>query len=453
MLASLTWRRGQLAAILLVATLCWTGCKKNAAADDAGAAGDTAVAVQAEHPTVGPLSEEIAADATLAPLSQAAIASRISAPITAEYVQRGARVRKGQLLLTLNDRDLRGSALDSKGGLTQAQAAYTTAVQATIPEDVQKAQLDVAQAKANLEVANRTVEERKRLLREGAIAGRDTDTAIAAAVQAQAAYDTAVKHLADVQNTMQRTSAETAQGQLTSARGRLENAEAQVSYASLRSPISGVVTDRPLFPGETAVAGSPVITVMDTSSLLAKLHLAQATAQKLRVGGSAELQIPGVEDPQPATVSFLSPALDPGSTTVEVWLKLANPDGKYKVGTPVHAVIRGATIQQAVQLPPAAILPADDGSTVVLVVGPNGIAHKRAVKVGFRTADKVQIVDGVTPADIVVTDGGYGLDDGAKVKIGSGNEKSEDGKSGSSKSGHDKSEESRSADGKSGDID
>ena len=255
-----------------------------------------------------------------------------------------------------------------------------TATHATIPEEIQKAQLDVDQARANLEVANRTAEERKRLLQEGAIAGRDTDTAIAAAVQAKAAYDTAVKHLQSVENTTRKTDEEAAKGQLTSAQGRLMNSEAQITYSNLRSPIDGVVTDRPLFPGETAPAGSSIITVMDTSSLLAKLHIAQSSAQKLRIGGSAKVFIPGINDPQAATVALISPALDPGSTTVEVWLKLPNADGRYKVGTPVHTVLQGITIPDAVQVPAPAILPADDGSTNVLIVEPDGTAKKRSVK-------------------------------------------------------------------------
>lgn len=415
MASPLPWQSKPLIFLLSFCLLTIAACRRQPAKGDT--AEDSAVQVQAEHPTVGPLSEELTADAILAPLSQAAIASRISAPIRAEYVQRGARVRKGQLLISLEDRDLQGSALDTKGSLTQAQAAYATATQATIPEDLQKAQLDVVQSKASLDVANRTAEERKRLLREGAIAGRDTDTAIAAAVQAQAAYETAVKHLNSVQNTTGRTTAETAQGQLTSARGRVVSAAAQVSYANLRSPINGVVTDRPLFPGETALAGTPVITVMDTSSLLAKLHLAQAAAQKLRLGASAELHIPGVQDALPATVSFISPALDPGSTTVEVWLTLANAGGQYKVGTPVHTVIRGYTVPRAVQVPTAAILPAEDGSTTVLVVGTDGLAHKRPVQVGLRTPSSIQIVSGLSPAETVITEGGYGLEDGAKVSI------------------------------------
>lgn len=390
------------------------GCKKA----DKDEEPETAVPVQAQHPTVGPISAEITADAILAPLAQAAISPRISAPIRVEYVQRGSHVRKGQLLVTLEDRDLQGSAIDSKGAVTSAQAAYTTATRATIPEEIQKAQLDVDQASANLDVANRTAEERKRLLQQGAIAGRDVDTAVAATVQAQAAYDAAVKHLQSVQQTTRKTDAEAVQGQLTSAQGRFINAEAQVGYANLRSPISGVVTDRPLFPGETASAGSAVITVMDTSSLVAKLHIAQSAAQQLRLGGPAKVFIPGIDDPQQASVSLISPALDPGSTTVEVWLRLPNATGKYKVGTPVHAVIQGNTIPNAVQLPPSAILPSEDGGTNVLVVAADGTAKKRAIEVGLRTQAEVQIVSGVTPADLVIIEGGYGLDEGSKVKVG-----------------------------------
>jgi HlyD family secretion protein len=405
---------------LMVAGFLASGCKKAEESPEAS------VAVQAEHPTVGPLSEEIAADAVLAPMAQAAIVPRIAAPIKAETVQRGARVRKGEVLVTLEDRDLRGAALDLQGGLTQAQAAYATATQATIPEDVQKAQLDVDQAKANLEVAKRTAEERQRLLEQGAIAGRDADIAVAAQVQAQAAYDTTVKHLANVEKTTQKASIDLAQGQLTSAQGKLQNAEAQVSFASLTSPIDGVVTDRPFYPGETPPSGAPIITVMDTSSLLAKLHIAQGAAQQLKTGGSAELTVPGVEDPQQATIALISPALDPGSTTVEVWLKLANPRGRFKVGTPVHVVLRGHTIQNATQVPVGAILPADDSSTNVLVVGSDGAAHKKPVKVGMRTTEKVQILSGVSASDMVVTEGGYGLDEGTKVKVGAKDDKGGD---------------------------
>lgn len=403
-------------ALMMCVTLA-AGCKKKAEEVP-----EAEVAVQAEHPTVGPIFEEIGADAVLFPLAQAAIEPRISAPIVKEFVQRGSRVHKGDLLVRLEDRDLRGAALDSHGSLTQAQAAYTAATLATIPEDVQKAELDVAQAKANLDVANRTLEERDRLLAQGAIARRDVETARASAVQAQAAYDSSVKHLANVQKTTKQTSISAAQGQLASAQGKAESAEAQVSFANLRSPIDGVVTDRPYYPGETAPAGSPMVTVMDTSALLAKVHIAQSAAQKLKTGGSAELTIPGEEEPQKTTIALISPALDPGSTTVEVWLKLPNPDGHFKVGTPVHAILHGATVPSATQVPISAVVRAEDGGSIVMLVGSDGAAHKRAVRVGLHTSEKAQILSGITTADMVITQGGYGLDEGTKVKIGAAEE-------------------------------
>jgi multidrug resistance efflux pump len=378
---------------------------------------DPAVAVQAAHPTFGPISEEISADAILAPLSQAAIAPRISAPILREYVQRGERVKQGQLLVTLDDRELRGAAADSRGSLMTAKAALAAAVNASIPEEVKKAEVDVAQARAARDVAERTAEERKQLFQEGALSGRDADIAYAASVQAQATYDVAVRHLEVLRTTTSGTTKQTAEGQLTSASGKLMSAEAQVSYAQLRSPISGVVTERPLFPGETAQSGATVVTVMDTSSLLAKLHLAQPSAQKLRVGDKAEVHVPGLTDPLDGVVSFLSPALDSGSTTVEVWVKLSNLQGLLKAGTPVHTTMRGTAVHRALQVPAAAIVPATDGSTAVVVIGADGTAHKRTVKLGIRTPVSVQVLSGVSAADNVIFAGGYGLDDGTKVRV------------------------------------
>ncbi len=407
-------RTSLIATVLLAAALLpQSGCKKKEEE-----APEVAVAVQAQHPMRGAISEEVNADAVLAPLAQAAMASRISSPIRAEYVQRGAHVRKGQLLVTLEDRDLQGSALDSRGAVASAEAAYATATRATIPEAVQKAELDVAQAKSSRDVAARTSDERKRLFQQGALSGRDADTAYAAAVQAQVAYDVAVKHAESVRGVTQNSDAKAAQGQLSSAKGRNLSAEAQVSYANLRSPIDGVVTERPLFPGEMANAGTTVLTVMDTSSLLAKLHIAQASAQKLKLNGHAEIHVAGVDDPVDATVSFISPALDPGSTTVEVWLKLANAKGSFKVGTPVHAEMQGVTVEDALQIPAGALLPATDGGTSVMVIDADGKAKKRTVKVGIRTPEKVQITSGLAETDNVITDGGYGLDDGTKVTVG-----------------------------------
>src|ERR1700736_3425019 len=152
------------------------------------------VTVQAATPTTGEISAVIHADAVLSPLAQAAIAPKITAPVKKFLVQRGAHVKEGEVLAILENNDLSAAALDNQGSYTAAKAAYDTATQATVPEDYTKAQLDLNQAKANLDLNQSIVTARTQLFAQGAIPGRDLDTAKAALVQAQSAYDIAKQH-------------------------------------------------------------------------------------------------------------------------------------------------------------------------------------------------------------------------------------------------------------------
>jgi len=396
--------------ILLCALL--QACKKNEVETAA------VVTVQAERPEIGEIAEHISADATLAPVAQAAISPKITAPVRRFYVQRGSKVKEGQLLAVLENRDLSAQALDSKGQYTAAQATFEMQTKAQVPEEFHKAELDVAQAKAQFELQQQIVTARQKLLAEGAIPGRDYDTAAAALVQARAAYDVARNHLDALKAVSHQASLEQAQGQLSSAKGKFLAAEAQVSYSEVRSPIQGVVTERSLFAGETANPGSTLLTVMDTSSLIAKVHLSQSVAQRVKVGDDASITVPGDDEPVQAKISLVSPALDAGSTTVEVWLRVDNRAGKFKAGTPVGTTIKGRTVAKAVKVPLSAVLTATDGSKSVMAVGTDGAAHKKAVQLGINDGTDVQITQGLDGSETVITTGAYGLEDGTKVKVG-----------------------------------
>jgi HlyD family secretion protein len=378
------------------------------------------VVVQAAQPHLGSISESISADATLSPLAQAAISPKVTAPVKKFLVQRGAHVKSGQLLATLENSDLAAAAADNEGAYAAAKASYATATQATVPEDYSKAQLDVAQAKANLDLSQSIVNARTQLFSQGAIPGRDLDTAKAALVQAQATYDIAKQHFESVQKTSNKAALESAKGQLDSAKGKYLGAQAQLSYTEIRSPIDGVVTDRPLFAGETVASGTTLITVMDVSALIAKLHIAQVQAQQLAVGAAATIRVPGVDEPIDAKISLISPALDPGSTTVEVWLRVENAKGKLKAGTPVHASITAHNADKALLLPTEALQTAnagDSGGKYVMVIASDGTAHKHPVNVGIQSAKEVQILSGISASDMVITTGAYALEDGTKVKV------------------------------------
>jgi HlyD family secretion protein len=399
--------------LLCLSMLLLVGCKK------AEEAPTPEVYVQAQHPEQGSISDQIEADAILSPLAEAAISPKVTAPVRKFYVQRGAHVYAGELLATLENSDLAAVAIDNKGVYTAAQATYQTATKATAPEDLTKARLDLAQAKATLDLDQSIVNGRSQLFSQGAIPGRDLDTAKATLVQAQAAYDLAKQHLDFLKSVSNQAALQNAQGNLESARGKYLGAEAELSYTEIRSPISGVVTDRPLFAGETASAGTPVVTVMDTSALIAKLHIAQVEAQQLTVGAAASLAVPGVDTPVPAKVSLISPALDPGSTTVEVWLRVENAKGLLKAGTPVHATITGRVVENALTVPSEAIQSSPDGtSKFVMIIAPDSTAHKKTVVLGLQNTQDVQILHGLSTSDMVLTSGGYGLDENTKVNIG-----------------------------------
>jgi multidrug efflux pump subunit AcrA (membrane-fusion protein) len=122
-------------------------------------------------------------------------------------------------------------------------------------------------------------------------------------------------------------------------------------------------------------------------------------------------------------VTVVSPALDPQGTTVEVWVQAANPQEKLRPGGTVRVTIQAEGVQNAVVVPPAALLPSSQGGTAVFTVGDDMIAKEHKVTVGIRYPDKAQILDGVDVGARVIVAGGLGLQDGAKVKLAGSGEK------------------------------
>jgi RND family efflux transporter MFP subunit len=214
-------------------------------------------------------------------------------------------------------------------------------------------------------------------------------------------------------------------GQLTSAKGKLLASEAQLSYSEIRSPIDGVVTDRPLYPGEMASTSSPLLTVMNLSKVIAKAHIPQSDAALLRKGDKATITVSGMEKGAPGTVTVVSPALDPNSTTVEIWVEAANPEQQLRPGVTAQISITARTVHNALVVPSPALLNVSGDKGQVMVVDGQGIAHSRDVELGIQAPDETQIVSGIKAGEQVVTQGAYGLPDQTKVKVeNTGEEKS-----------------------------
>jgi HlyD family secretion protein len=363
------------------------------------------------------IEHNVGTEAILFPRRQSAIVPKISAPVARFLVQRGSRVHQGQLLAVLENRDLSAAAQDTKGAYDQAQAAYTTTTAASLPEEIQKAEADAQQAQKALDAQEKVYQSRQQLFAQGALPRKELDQSTVDVTQARNQYAIAKKHLDALMAVGRHQELKAAAGQLESAKGKYLGAQAQLGYSEIRSPIDGVITDRPLYPGEMASAGTALLTVMDTSAVIAKAHIPQADAAALKVGDKGTMTVPGLADPIEGKVTVVSPALDPNSTTVEVWLEAKNPKQALKPGTSVQLSLTARTVKDALVVPAGAVITAPDGTTAVMLAGTDGKAHQKAVRVGIRNGDDVQILEGVTASDKVVATGAYGLPDNTKIKI------------------------------------
>jgi len=406
------WIAGLAALILAFSSL--VGCGKGS---------DTKEAAEQEAPTPvtvepvlrGAIDHVITADAVLYPINQANVIPKISAPVRRILVNRGDHVRVGQLLAELEVRDLAAAAEETKHQYEQTQAASQTLTGATVEEDRAKAESDVKSAQQALDTAQKLYDNRVALQREGALAQKLVDDAKVALVQAQSQYDVAQRHLQGLNQVSQREAIRGSQEQVAAAKAHYDSALVQASYGEIRSPISGVISDRSIYPGEIAASGSPLASIVDISQVVARTNVPVKEATAISVGRPA--RITGPDGDLAGKVTVVSPAVDPNTTTVEVWVQVPNPGEKLRPGGTVRVSIIAETIQNTIIVPAAALLNSDEGGQKVMVIDKDSVAHEQKVVPGVRQGERVQIVTGLQEGEQVVTSGGLGLEDKAKVTI------------------------------------
>ena len=375
------------------------------------------VSVQTTPAEKKDISQVISEEAVIFPLQQATVAPKITSTIKQLLVRRGTPVKKGQLLAVLENADLSAAALASQGDFQQAEATYATTIGASLPQQIQKVELDAASAKSAFEAQEKIYISRKELFQKGAIPRRDLDAAEVAFVAARSQNEQTQKQLADLQRVGKDQALKSAQAQKLSAEGKYLGAKAQLSYSEIRSPIDGVVTERPLYVGDLATANQPLLTVMNISKLIAKGHLPQSEAAQLKVGNHAEIRVPGLEDAIEGKVTLVSPALDPGSTTLEVWVEARKPSTYLRPGISVQVAITAKTDKNAVVIPAGTVFKNPEGGDYVLLAGTDDKAHLKIVHVGIRNAGSAEIASGVNEGDPVISSGGYAVPDGTKIKV------------------------------------
>ena len=362
------------------------------------------------------IDDVVTAQGLVYPIHQASITPKITAPVQRFYVNRGSHVHAGQLLAVLANKDLAASLVSARGAYDQALANYESTTTATLPEEIQTAENNLKNAKSNLQAQQQLYDSETRLYKEGAIARKILDATGVALTSAKSTYQNAKTRLHNLKLTGETAQQRAAKGQLESAHGKFLNAQAQLAYTEIRSPITGAIASRAVYPGDVAPAGVPLLTVMDTSKIIVRLHIPQSQAAQLKLGDPASIQIPGSGKTLAGKLTVISPALDPNSTTVEVWVQADNPHDVLQPGTSVSVSITARKIPNAVVVPDPAILTNSAGESRIMVVDSNDVANSQSVTTGVEQGNLIQVLTGLKPGQQVIVSGAYGLPDNTKVK-------------------------------------
>src|SRR5262249_39149005 len=160
-------------------------------------------------------------------------------------------------------------------------------------------------------------------------------------------YLAAQEHVRALQNVSKDEQIKTAQSQVETARAHFQSQEAQVQYARIISPIDGIVADRPLYAGDIAQPGTPLLTVVNIARVVARVNVPQAQVSAVKVGQVADVMMTDTQLELHGKVTVVSPAADANSTTVQVWVEIPNPGEALKPGASVHASIIAESVKAA----------------------------------------------------------------------------------------------------------
>lgn len=361
----------------------------------------------------------------------------------------GARLNEARKGLKLQEVQTSTQIEQARAGLTAAQKRLEILQKGARPQELQVAQNVVLQAEANHNNAQKQLGRLDQLFQQGAVPENQVDAAraqfevasaqLASARQqlsltregarkeeieaAQSQVDQASQQLrvaraGDAQVDMRRAQVQTAAAAVTQAQAALGLARTEREKRTVRSPISGVVIDRMVEPGESVMgmAGTPMLRIANIDSVYFKVDVSELDLTRLRPGQSVDVKVDGI----PArlfkgAVDKIVPVAKPGSRDFVVHVKIENPSHRLRPGMFARGEILLEVRRNTVVVPAEAIV-SRKGSPAVFVAE-SGRARMRRPKLGLRDEVEAQLLSGVEPGERVVIAGNEALSDGDKISV------------------------------------
>lgn len=290
------------------------------------------------------------------------VAAQIMGTVTAVAVHEGDRVRRGQVLLTIDDAQMRAS-------LERAQAAVNGAAH------------EAAAAEADSTLASSTLKRYQQLFEQKAVSPQEFDE-----VKARAQAATAKRELAH-------------SGQ-AQAKAALAQARTTADYTRVRAPFDGVVTDKKVEMGTMAVRGMPLLTLERSGRFRLEANVDEDKLHFIKPGQTATVKLDSLDQELPGKVVQIVPAADPASRSFIVKIDLpANPQ--------IHSGLFGRAVfphgeRQSLLVPRTALV--DRGQLQgVYVVGADRVAELRYITLGKTAGDQIEVLSGLQSGDRLVS--------------------------------------------------
>ena len=365
------------------------------------------------------IAAPVTAVGTIWPREKADVAAKISAPIKSMALLKNKLVRAGEIIAVLESRDLQAQRAEAIAALNEARANERSLVTGTIPKTNAEDQKALNDARAKVNNARALYERRRALFEKGGISKKDLEASQLDLTTAEDELRLQEQTIALRARSLNPNDRALAAARTAQAQQRVATLDAQLSYATIRSPITGIVTDQFQYEGEFASAGGKLVTIADTSTVIVKAPFSDTAVAQVKTGDTVTVVPTDTSaEEMHGQVTLLSRSSDATNRTVEVWVTLGNGDGKLRVNGAAQVTIAANSKNDAIVVPASAITfeTSDANEGTVMVVDDQNVAHETKVTIGIRTQDKVEIVEGLKGGETVVVEGNYALPDGTKVE-------------------------------------
>ena len=359
--------------------------------------------------------------------------SKVTGRIAWIGVEKGDKVKAGQVLVRLEDQEFRAQVEQARGAVGMAKARLLQLQNGSRPEEIDQASANLDEARANLANAKATLERTRPLVQQGVFSRQQLD-------DAQAKYDAAVQHMQSLEKTYRLSKIGPRQEEIENARGALEQAQGQLAYAEsqleatqIRAPVTGTILERTAEKGELVTAqfaaaadtGGPrgsVVTLADLTDLQVELDISQNDFAKLGPTQKAVLSTDAYPDREyKGLINEIAPMANRQKATVQVKVKVLNPDDYLRPEE--NANVRFLADEKSTpstRVSPGVVVPTsavhENGGRRLVMVAFNGRAITREVKVLSQRSEGY-VVDGLTGGEDVIVNAPADLKDGDRVKV------------------------------------